>query len=194
MIRKLLLSRLSKRTTFETQDFIEEVPVRNGLVRADIVVCSDKLECFEIKSERDTLKRLFNQACQYEPSFDYLNLVCASKHVSNAMQILPTWWGIIEVTPDGKLKTLQRATLNPYVCGEGMIDLLENEESKALLLNKSSIKGISRLNHAEMRKHIAECSNIETIRSWVKNSLRARHKIEERATALTDNIGNFCLA
>jgi len=49
---------------------------------------------FELKSDRDTLHRLPEQARAYAAVFDYVTLVVGEHHLRHAIEIIPDWWGI----------------------------------------------------------------------------------------------------
>lgn len=173
-IRQLLTSFLSKRKSFTNKRLLEEVALQNGFVRADMVYCSNKLECFEIKSHNDSLKRLISQGWQYEQTFDLVTLVSASKHLSPAMQMIPEWWGIIEVTKSGALKRHRIAKQNPHVSISGMADVLTNDESKAFLASIGYAGGVSKLSHSELKCTIRTASKIAQFRKWVLSALSSR--------------------
>jgi len=175
-IRQLLFAKLAKRVSFTSQQIVEEAPISNGAIRADVVVCSNKVECFEIKSHGDSLKRLMSQATQYEQSFDLVTLVCATKHLTNAMNILPDWWGITEVTGSGKLKVISRAKKNPYVDFRGMADLLSNDESRSILINIGKGKGVRSLSHNDLKKRLEECLSFKEFRELVIQELSKRNE------------------
>jgi hypothetical protein len=61
--------------------------------RAGMVVVGRSLDAFEIKSERDTLRRLPRQALAHERLFDRCTLVVAERHSDHAAAMLPEWWG-----------------------------------------------------------------------------------------------------
>ena len=185
-IRQLLLKHLTRRKWFEKEHFAEEVALQNGLVRADVVVCSSRLECFEIKSKSDTLKRLVPQGWQYGLSFDQVNLVCATKHLAKAQDLVPDWWGIYEVTDYAKLQLIRRASKNPEVSVAGMVDILQNHESIELLCKKGVNRGIKSLSHGMLRDTIDKNCSIDEVRDWVKTCLRKRNA----PVRLTKNITN----
>ena len=60
---------------------------------------------FEVKSEADSLARLTHavpsQITTYSMVCDRVTLVAAPKHVARALAIIPTWWGVLRVTPVG---------------------------------------------------------------------------------------------
>ncbi|MCG3737935.1 hypothetical protein EXA16_16530 [Vibrio cincinnatiensis] len=173
-IRQLLISRLGKRKSFANEKLLEEVALQNGVIRADVVYCSNKLECFEIKSHNDSLKRLVSQGWQYEQSFDLVTLVCATKHLSPALYMIPEWWGLIEVTKSGSLKSIRRAKSNPNISISGMVDALTNDESKQFLTSIGHGTGISRLSHSQLRTKIQEVATIASLRQWILNTLPKR--------------------
>lgn len=74
----------------------DEFPVcRKG--RADLVAVNAALWGYEIKSDRDTLRRLPLQIERYECVFDYCIVVAAARHIEHAERIIPSHWGVISV-------------------------------------------------------------------------------------------------
>ena len=76
---------------------LDEVGLFRGQSRVDLVVISDQLEAYEIKSDADSLSRLPAQVEAYSRVFERVTLVCASRHLVRAMMIVPDWWAILEV-------------------------------------------------------------------------------------------------
>lgn len=173
-IRISLVEYLSKRKAFSASRLLEEVSLQNGLVRADLVYCSNRLECFEIKSHNDTLKRLVSQGWQYEQSFDLVTLVCASKHLSQAINIVPEWWGVLEVTREGALQSWRRSMSNPNIGVAGMVDLLTNDESRAFLSAIGHGEGASRLSHSQLKMRIQAVTTMPILRRWILDALQER--------------------
>lgn len=175
-IRQLLTSYLSRRKAYSSKKLLEEVALKNGSIRADMVYCSRKLECFEIKSHNDSLKRLISQGWQYEQSFDLVTLVSASKHLSVALGMIPEWWGIVEVTKSGSLKRLRAPRQNPNVSIPGIVDVLTNDESKAFLASIGCEGGVSKLSHSELKSTIQDRATISSLRKWVLSTLQSRQQ------------------
>lgn len=73
---------------------VEEMGIWSGSVRIDMAVINGELAGFELKSDRDTLQRLPNQADLYGRVFDKLTLVVGSRHMDKAMAVIPAWWGV----------------------------------------------------------------------------------------------------
>lgn len=75
------------------------VPVSNE--RADVAVIGRGMDGFEIKTERDTLKRLPRQMVAYGRLFDRCTAVVAERHREHAEDVLPDWWGLTTVHING---------------------------------------------------------------------------------------------
>jgi hypothetical protein len=74
-----------------TAEAIYEFWVPRSHERADVAVIGGTIDGFEIKTERDTLKRLPRQAEAYTRIFDRCHAVLAHRHVDKAMEMLPAW-------------------------------------------------------------------------------------------------------
>ncbi len=173
-IRQLLFTHLAKRKTDYTTDVYEEVPLKTGLIRADIVLMGNHLECFEIKGPNDSLKRLLDQGFQYQETFDRINIVCASKHLNKVLYLVPDWWGILEANNFGQLKTIQKAKNNPRRNKQGLVDLLNVNEAKNILRKTSDRKGISKLNHASLKELLSESIPEKELRQQIREALSKR--------------------
>lgn len=174
-IRNLLISTLNSRLKETTFSVFEEVPVGSGSARADIVIASDELECFEIKSEVDTLSRLSSQGWQYGKAFGRVNLVAASKHIDKALTLIPAWWGVWEITTSGKLLLKRKAKKNPQLDSFGLSELLTQNERKMLLRDVAKIKGFSKLGAKEQHMKVAEIFSVQQLSDFVINFLNSRN-------------------
>ena len=76
------LTRTHKRELVSTR-FVEELGVA-GEARIDMAVLNGAFAGYEIKSERDTLRRLPGQVTAYSKVLDYCTLVVATRHASHA--------------------------------------------------------------------------------------------------------------
>ena len=73
------------RITFPNGRIIHELNVDGGNTRADVVcVTNDTLVLCEIKSEKDTLKRLLKQVSSFSPVAHYMAVVAHSKWITNS--------------------------------------------------------------------------------------------------------------
>lgn len=104
--------------------------------RADVaVIGSAAIDGFEIKTERDTLKRLPRQAEAYTRLFDRCHAVLALRHVDKAIEMLPPWWGVLVIGTDGgpTFIRVREADANTGVDPETLVRLLWRDEVHAAL-------------------------------------------------------------
>src|SRR5436309_5269309 len=98
-IRTALKSKLLVRHKNDSDTMIiEELGVHHVALRIDLAVVNGELHGFELKSDRDTLSRLREQAKAYASVFDRVTLVLGKRHVRRALEMIPDWWGITVVT------------------------------------------------------------------------------------------------
>jgi hypothetical protein len=115
---------------------VEEMGIWSGTVRIDIAVINGELWGYELKSERDTLKRLPEQARLYSRVFDRVTLVVGSRHVGAAEDAVPTWWGLTIATGDVgciRLRSARKGRRNPSPDPYLVAQLLWRDEAVAVL-------------------------------------------------------------
>lgn len=178
-IRKSLLRRFMTRKLFEISSVMEEVSVSNGCARADVVLAGNKLECFEIKSEFDSLKRLTQQGWHYGRSFNQVTLVAATKHLDKAIASIPLWWGIIEVSTNGKLIQLRKAGNNPDIKSHGLAEMLNREEGISLLSDYGISKGIGKLSNKNIHEKVSQLCDTKELNKLVLLTLKNRKKLRK---------------
>lgn len=152
----------------------EEVSVSDGSARADLVTAFDGLECYEIKSAADSLKRLVRQGWHYGRAFNLITLVVASVHLEKACSIIPEWWGVIEVGSDGELSILRRATKNPNQIAHGLSELLTRSEAISLLKEQEQHRGLGKMSNKLLRQTVADLYDIETLNGRVLGFFQMR--------------------
>ncbi len=123
------------------------VPVTSE--RADVAAIGDATWLFEIKSGRDSLRRLHRQADAFARVADRCVLVAASRHLPDAGAALPPWWGMIAVS-DGPAVTLRwrrAAAPNRGTDRRTLLLMLRRDEAEAAL---TSLDGRCRAGHRRM--------------------------------------------
>lgn len=156
---------------------IEELCLAQGLVRIDLVRVSNSLHGFEIKSDRDSLRRLDNQIGLYNRVMDYTTLVTAPKHFSAACNLLPPWWGIwiVEADANGPQITVVRGSKkNPSRDPRTLAELLWRDAALALLEQHRSATGVRGKPRHKIWDRIGEKLKIESIATAVRCHLKAR--------------------
>jgi hypothetical protein len=148
---------------------------------------------FEIKTERDTLRRLPRQASAYARVMDRCTLVLAEKHLEHAHELLPDWWGISTVACNGHIafKTVRAPRTNLAVDAEILVRLLWHEEALAALQQLGADPPVT-THRASLWRELLERCTLAQLRSAVRGALLRRH--DERAGACANRSARACTA
>lgn len=106
IIDKVVIGRHSINTATPIQEF------RVGSSLADLVVLNGTSTVYEIKSERDTLRRLARQIENYSKVFERTYVVTSASKLHSLERDLPEHVGIITLSRDYTLQTVREATTN----------------------------------------------------------------------------------
>lgn len=156
---------------------VNEMGVLVGSSRIDVAVINGHLEGFEIKSEHDNLSRLPRQARAYGRVFDRLTAICAERHVADAQEVLPSWWGIKIAEPDGEgVRIVQQrsARANRMVDPRAVAQLLWRHEALDLLDALGEARGLRNKPKRVLWTALAEALPPRELRALVRERLRAR--------------------
>ena len=158
----------------------EEFGVRHGTARIDIAVINGEMHGYEIKSDRDTLKRLSKQMNEYNAVFDKLTLVVGRRHLYNAINIIPDWWGIMIAKIDTNKKvafyTIRKADDNPEQVGVSIARLLWRGEALRILEEQNKAIGFRSKPRDLIYKRLANVLDTETLKDQVKYTLLVSRK------------------
>lgn len=183
-IRTVLLERLRKRHRDETSvAFLEELGLCRGRVRVDVAVVNGSIHGYEIKSDRDSLRRLAGQAAVYGMVLDRATLVVGSKHVSDAVAAIPDWWEVQVVGSHKsglRVKRLRQGRKNPARNARALVELLWLEDAQALLAARGGIRGYRRRPRRELWDRICALYAIDEIATAVREQLKAR--VDQRSS------------
>jgi hypothetical protein len=167
---------------------VEEMGIWSGSVRIDIAVINGELSGFELKSDRDTLERLPQQADIYSRVFDQVHLVVGARHSQKASAVVPDWWGITVATQNaGKVElSLARSALpnpapEPYLIAQ----LLWREEAVSVLEAFGLAKGWRSKRMKLIHERLAIELPLQELKSQVRSLLKTRRdwltaKVSER--------------
>lgn len=149
--------------------------------RADVAVIGDAIEAFEIKTERDTLKRLPRQAEAYARLFDRCHAVLAARHVDSAVDMLPPWWGVLVYRDDGEpsFEVLRDAAINVDVDAETLVRLLWRDEAHAALCALGSPPDL-RAGRPRMWDLLLTLLDLEDLKAVVRRTLLHRDPRQAR--------------
>jgi|SRR5271157_3247182 len=157
---------------------LEELGLRHGYCRVDLAVVNGSLHGFEIKSDRDTLKRLARQAETYNKVLDFITVVVGERHAEQAMRVSPQWWGIQFAKRDWRdgvhLIQVREPAENPSPDKLAITKLLWREEAITLLEQLGAADGFRSRPRSFVYSRLAEVAGIDAVRSYVRSRLRSR--------------------
>jgi len=156
---------------------LEELGVNRGGVRADVALVNGIIHGYEIKSDRDSLRRLATQVDLYGKCFDRATLVTGSRHLDAALALLPDWWGVMRVDAAryGTHFTIVRwPSDNPGRDARTLCELLWLDDAVALLKVHGIDRGVRGKTREVVWDRMSKCLDIEIIASAVRANLKAR--------------------
>jgi hypothetical protein len=125
---KVLLGKHSLNTASMLTEF------RVGHCKADVVVLNGTSAVYEVKSERDSLRRLQRQLEQYLLVFAYVQVITCEAHLLAVESCIPTEVGIQILSDEYTIKSHRQAINNTArVLPEVIFDSLQRTEYLAVL-------------------------------------------------------------
>ena len=170
--RRLVVKHQNKADTV----LIDELGLCQGRARVDVAVVNGQLHGYEIKSERDSLRRLCGQADLYSKVFDRVTLVCDDRHVSQALGIVPSWWEVLRIVPTAKdptFKSVRRGRKNLSRDIRALAELLWLEKAMELLAQRDALRGLRGKPRADVWDRVCELFRIDEVANAVRAHLKA---------------------
>lgn len=127
-IRKILIS--SIKVKYPEIRIYQEKAIGGSV--CDIMAVTDRLIGYEIKSDQDNYSRIESQVKWYDLFFDFNYIVVGQKHADSAINKVPEYWGIIEITED-RIVELRKPSKNKFVSTDRQLSILWKLELKNLL-------------------------------------------------------------
>jgi hypothetical protein len=156
---------------------IEELGIHHGTSRIDLAVVNGVLHGYELKSERDTLRRFSEQAIAYGAVFDLITLVVAERHLCKASEVVPDWWGItVARIKSGRLffRDLKLPMRNPSTDPMSVAALLWRDEALAFLEELGAAEGVRSKSRRLLYFELVEHVNFDNLRERVRERLKGR--------------------
>ena len=156
---------------------IEELGLCRGQVRVDLAVVNRMLHGFEIKSDRDSLRRLVDQVDLYSKVLDRATIVAGGRYLSEALAIVPCWWGVLGIQPGPKeprFTTVRRGRNNPSRDPRSLVELLWLDDAIALLAQRDAARGVRGKPRRVVWDRVCEHFQVDEIAATVRAHLRAR--------------------
>ena len=191
-IRTVLLQYLHEKYHNDSNTLIiEEFGVCQGNARVDIVVINGIMHGYEIKSEKDSLRRLPGQKSIYNEVFDYVTIVASTSHFPKIIKQVPEWWGLREVQCIGKnIKLVKKRTCkkNKLVNSQALVQLLWREEAFEILKRRDIHQGLSGKPRHQLWARITELLTLEELSNEVRKKIKRReYWRSERKQGLDDD-------
>lgn len=175
------------RTALDAQLIIEHPPdatlifhefgVAHGAARVDIGLVNGSLEGFEIKSDRDTLRRLPAQVEAYNRVFDRVWIVVSGRHVDRLADIVPRWWGVRQASNGSEgveIKIIREAKLNPRRQPLALAQLLWRDELLGALTELGlETKMLSKPKRA-LQETLADAVELDDLARIVRDAIKRR--------------------
>jgi len=181
-IRPALRERLLRRHATDADTvLIEELGLCRGKVRVDLALVNGSLHGFEIKSDRDSLRRLSAQVGLYSQVLDRATLVVGERFAPLATSLVPAWWGVLRVS--GKRRglrftTLRRSRLNPQRNARVLAELLWSGQALALLEERGAARGMRGKPRRVLWDRVCESLSVDEIAAAVRDRLKAKSDSE----------------
>jgi hypothetical protein len=156
---------------------VAELGLCRGSARIDLAVVDGSLDGYEIKSERDTLRRLPAQVRTYGRVLDRVTIVCGRRHVDSVAALVPPWWGITKAMGTSAAVELQRLrapAANPSVDPSAVVQLLWRDELLAEAYELHGPRGLSRRTRYQLGELLVRELPVEALGRRVRDRLRAR--------------------
>ena len=177
-IRAALRARLRKEREKEPEAVvIEELGLCRGQVRLDVALVNGLLHGYEIKSDRDSLRRLHRQVDVYGKVLDRATLVVGDRFLTVAPGIVPPWWGLLhaQVTQDRvQLRTVRRPQRNQHRDPHFLVEMLWSEHAIEILEQREAARGVRHKPRRVIWNRVCECLSLEEIADAVRAGLKAR--------------------
>ncbi len=179
----VIRSALKKELTKIHQDdielaIIEELGVGHGRARIDIVVVNGIMHGYEIKSDLDTLERLHEQMIEFNNVFDKLTLVVGKRHLYEAINLIPDWWGLIvaKIGADNEVifHLIREAESNRKQIEISIARLLWREEALQLLEEWNEATGVRSKPRKFIYERLIDTLDSETLKQRVGMQLISR--------------------
>jgi hypothetical protein len=179
-IVRLAFHRSILKSQHESADVVvvDELGLKNGLIRADIAVLNGKLIGYEIKTNSDNLSRLPNQIKAYNEVFDKIYIITGDKHLQSVLEYVPEWWGIFLITdcPTGSynFKRCRKAKKNNQRNAFGIAQLLWKDEVVEILTCVLKNKLKSKVTKEELYEALSNKYTPSRLSSLVLKYLKSR--------------------
>ena len=179
-IRTVLKEELMRKYAGDNDTLVlDELGIRHGAARIDLVVVNHQLHGYEIKSDLDNLRRLPDQIRAYSRVMDRVTLVVGYKHAYDALRMVPEWWGVrlAEMKKQSGIVVLSDARSardNPKVDLNAVTALLWRNEALGVLEEIGAASGVRSKRRSEIYRRLVDLSDPDFLRFKIRQQLKSR--------------------
>ena len=156
---------------------MDELELARRSARVDLALVNGSLHGYEIKSERDDLRRLSRQVTHYAAVLERATLVTARNHLGLALSIVPDWWEVVVATlrhGNLVLRRVRAGRSNPELAAEALASLLWRDEVLQLLDLRGCSSGFRSKPRRVLWARLCETHSVAEIAEAVRSQLKAR--------------------
>jgi hypothetical protein len=156
--------RLQRQHAQEDTLVIDELGLNHGKCRADIAVINGHLIGYEIKSNKDSLRRLDEQVKSYNAVFDKVSVIVGNRYINSIQKHIPKWWGVIVSVrgPRGAVNfdLIREAQINTNTDPISIAQLLWRNEAEEVLHREKLPSKILRQTRDVLYEHLVDILTI----------------------------------
>lgn len=157
---------------------IDELGLKNGLIRADIAVLNGKMIGYEIKTDKDNLSRLSAQVGAYSEVFDKAYIISGEKHLNKVLKCVPEWWGVFKIVSNEQqsigFEEVRIGIRNDYQNAYTIAQLLWKAEVARLLQEQFDCVVKSSYTKSKLYEMLAEQCQVSELSKIVLSVLKHR--------------------
>ncbi len=156
---------------------VEELGLCQGDVFVDVAMINGHLEGYEIKSDRDSLRRLDRQSTVYSRVLARATLVVTEKHLADARKVIPRWWGILLArltTISLEFISVRTPRRNPAIDPSALVQLLWRDEALQVLDGLGKAKGLASRPRREIWGRLLEECSLRELQTLVCSRIKGR--------------------
>jgi hypothetical protein len=121
--------------SLQTASMLNEFRV--GECKADLVILNGTATVYEVKSERDSLRRLERQVTAYAKVFAQVYVITAEDHINSVVDAVPEDVGILRLTRRHQITKLRKAVDRPErTSPTAIFDSIRTEEARMILISQ----------------------------------------------------------
>lgn len=168
---------LSEAATEPDTVVIEELGICRGQVRIDLAVVNGTIHGYEIKSDRDSLRRLDVQIDYYSRVLDRATIVTGERHLRQVQNVVPSWWGVllVRLTNIGpQFKTVRRGRNNPSRDPRSLVEFLWLKDAMMLIEQHGVAKGVRGKPRRYVWDRVCASVTVSEMAAVVRQRLKAR--------------------